>query len=109
MALSQRSFETEKGAAVIIDRDVKAVVPTVDPELANKYRSMQIPRRPKWDMKRSPEEQDRMERLDFLEWRRNVAKYPCVELSHRPDKLRARTVRLRPLRRTWKCGASFGV
>lgn len=75
MALSQRSFETEKGAAVIIDRDVKAVVPTVDPELANKYRSMQIPRRPLWDMKRSPEEQDRMERLDFLEWRRNVAKY----------------------------------
>lgn len=45
-----------------------------DPELLSKYRTMQIPRRPKWDGKRSPEEQDKLERLSFLEWRRNVAK-----------------------------------
>ena len=75
IALSQRNFETTKGMAVIIDRDVKEVVDDFDPEANQKYRTMQIPRRRKWDMQRSPEEQDRLERMDFLEWRRNVAKH----------------------------------
>ena len=74
IALSQRNFETTKGMAVIIDRDVKEVIDDFDPEANQKYRTMQIPRRRKWDMQRSPEEQDRLERMDFLEWRRNVAK-----------------------------------
>ena len=61
---------------MIIDREVKAVTNTApNPEESAKYRSMQIPRRPQWDCMRSPEEQDREERMSFLDWRRNVAKW----------------------------------
>lgn len=74
VALSQRSFETEKGSATIIDREVREVVDDYDYESTRKYRTMAIPRRPKWDASRSPEEQDRLEREEFLNWRRNVAK-----------------------------------
>ena len=74
VALSQRSFDTEKGSATIIDREVREVVDDYDYESTRKYRTMAIPRRPKWDESRSPEEQDRLEREEFLNWRRNVAK-----------------------------------
>lgn len=54
---------------------MKAVTNTApNPEESAKYRSMQIPRRPQWDSVRTPEEQDREERMSFLDWRRNVAR-----------------------------------
>ena len=55
----------------MIDREVKE---DVDLEMVSKYKTIQIPRRPLWDSKRTPEEQDRLERTTFLEWRRFVAK-----------------------------------
>ena len=75
MSPSQRNFQTEWGSAVMIDREVKEVKEEVDPEMVSKYKTMQIPRRPLWDSKRSPEEQDHLERTSFLEWRRSVAKF----------------------------------
>ena len=75
MSLSQRNFQTEWGSAVMIDREVKEVKEEVDPEMVSKYKTMQIPRRPLWDSKRSPEEQDHLERTSFLERRRSVAKF----------------------------------
>ena len=59
----------------MIDREVKEVKEEVDPEMVTKYKTMQIPRRPLWDSKRSQEEQDHLERTSFLEWRRSVAKF----------------------------------
>ena len=58
----------------MIDREVKEVKEDVDLEMGSKYKTIQIPRRPLWDSKRTPEEQDRLERTTFLEWRRFVAK-----------------------------------
>ena len=55
-------------------KEVKEVKEDVDLEMVSKYKTIQIPRRPLWDSKRTPEEQDRLERTTFLEWRRFVAK-----------------------------------
>ena len=40
----------------MIDREVKEVKEDVDLEMVSKYKTIQIPRRPLWDSKRTPEE-----------------------------------------------------
>ncbi|KAK8806957.1 hypothetical protein WA158_003716 [Blastocystis sp. Blastoise] len=72
-ALAERSFEAEKGVAIIVDREAKEINLMDSSKYGQEYNTLQIPRRPKWRQGMTAEELDRNEKESFLEWRRNVA------------------------------------